>query len=213
MQWKTRCPYRSLEANYPAQINDVKAAVRWLKANAVQYRLNANKIASWGGSAGGNLSALLGTTADVAELEGSSLGNANQSSRVVATVDWFGPINFLTMDDQAKAQGFTTNTNSASSPESTLMGAPVQTIPDKVATANAMTYITKDDAAFYIQHGTADRNIPTKQSLDLYNALVAVKGAENVKFDLIQGAGHGGPQFSDPANMAKILAFLDKYLQ
>lgn len=203
----------SSEAKYPAQINDAKAAVRWLKANATQYRLNADKFASWGGSAGGNLSSLLGTTADVAELEVIELGNSEQSSRVVASVDWFGPINFLTMDSQAKAQGFTINTDSSSSPESMLIGAAVQTVPEKVATANAMTYISKDDAAFYIQNGTADKNIPAQQSLDLYNAIVAVKGADNVLYDLIQGAGHGGSQFTQADNMAKIFAFLDKYLQ
>ena len=203
----------SSEAIYPAQINDAKTAVRWLKANAAQYRLNPEKIASWGGSAGGNLASLLGTTADVAALEGSDLGNADKSSKVIASVDWFGPINFLTMDAQAQAQGFTINTNSASSPESKLMGAPVQTIPEQVATANAMTYATADDAAFYIQNGTADKNIPAQQSVDLYNTMLAVKGADNVKYDSIQGAGHGGAQFTQADNMAKIFTFLDKYLQ
>ena len=203
----------SSEAKYPAQINDVKAAVRWLKANSAQYRLNADKVASWGGSAGGNLSALLGTTAGVDSLEGSDLGNSSQSSRVVASVDWFGPINFLTMDAQAQTQGFSINTNSSSSPESMLMGAAVQTVPEKVATANAMTYATSDDAAFYIQNGTADKNIPAQQNVDMYNAMVAVKGAENVKYDSLQGAGHGGAQFTEATNMAKIFTFLDKYLQ
>jgi dipeptidyl aminopeptidase/acylaminoacyl peptidase len=203
----------SSEAKYPAQINDAKAAVRWLKANAAQYRLNTEKVASWGGSAGGNLSSLLGTTSGVAELEGADLGNSNQSSKVIASVDWFGPINFLTMDSQAQAQGFTINTNSSSSPESMLMGAPVQTVPDKVATANAMAYATKDDAAFYIQNGTADKNIPAQQSVDLYNKMIIVKGLDNVKYDSIQGAGHGGAQFTQADNMAKIFAFLDKYLQ
>lgn len=203
----------SSEAKYPAQINDAKAAVRWLRANAVKYRLNADKVASWGGSAGGTLSSLLGTTAGVAALEGSDLGNSSQTSRVVASVDWFGPINFLTMDAQASSQGFTINTDSSSSPESMLMGAAIQTVPGKVATANAMTYATSDDAAFYIQNGTEDKNIPAQQSLDLYNKMLSVKGADNVKHDLIQGAGHGGSLFTQSDNMAKIFTFLDKYLQ
>ncbi|MEI6143785.1 MAG: alpha/beta hydrolase, partial [Mariniphaga sp.] len=130
------------EAKFPAQIQDCKAAVRFLKANATKYKLNPDKMGSWGGSAGGNLASMLGTSSGVTELEGASLGNSSFSSKVIATVDWFGPINFLTMDAEAAALGFTINTNSASSPESTLMNAAVQTIPDQVAKANPTTYIT-----------------------------------------------------------------------
>ena len=201
------------EAKYPAQIEDCKAAVRFLLANATKYNLNPDKIGSWGASAGGNLSSLLGTTSGVSELEGASLGNSSYSSKVIASVDWFGPINFLTMDAEASALGFTINTNSASSPESQLIGAAVQTVPEKVAKANAANYITTDDAAFFIQVGSMDRNIPYTQSLNLYNALKPVKGAENVTYELLEGAGHGGSQFSSAANLAKVVAFFEKYLK
>jgi acetyl esterase/lipase len=201
------------EARYPAQIEDCKAAVRFLRANAAKYNLNPDKIGSWGASAGGNLSSLLGTTSGVNELEGASLGNSSYSSKVIASVDWFGPINFLTMDAEASALGFTINTNSASSPESQLIGAAVQTVPEKVAKANAANYITTDDAAFFIQVGSMDRNIPYTQSLNFYSALKPVKGAENVTFELLEGAGHGGSQFSSAANLAKVVAFFEKYLK
>jgi acetyl esterase/lipase len=201
------------EAKYPAQIEDCKAAVRFLRANAAKYNLNPDKIGSWGASAGGNLSSLLGTTSGIAELEGASLGNAEFSSKVIASVDWFGPINFLTMDAEASALDFTINTNSASSPESQLIGAAVQTVPEKVAKANAANYITTDDAAFFIQVGSMDRNIPYTQSLNLYNALKPVKGTENVTYELLEGAGHGGSQFSSAANLAKVVAFFEKYLK
>ena len=82
------------EAKYPAQINDAKAAVRFLRANAAKYNLNPDKFGAWGASAGGNLVSLLGTTCGVTELEGADLGNADQSSCVQAVVDWFGPIDF-----------------------------------------------------------------------------------------------------------------------
>ncbi|NWJ50424.1 MAG: alpha/beta hydrolase [Bacteroidetes bacterium] len=203
----------SEEARFPAQIQDCKAAIRFLRANATKYKLNPDKIASWGASAGGNLSALLGTSGDIPELEGSELGNSSFSSRVTASVDWFGPINFLTMDAEAATLGFTIGTNSERSPESKLMGAAVQTIPDLVAKANPTTYITKDDAAFLIQVGDTDRNIPYTQSKNFYNALVAVKGSANVDFELLKGAGHGGPQFSSISNMNKLIAFLNKYLK
>jgi len=201
------------EAKFPAQIEDCKAAVRFLRANAAKYNLNPDKIGSWGASAGGNLSSLLGTTSGITELEGASLGNAGFSSKVVASVDWFGPINFLTMDAEASALGFTINTNSASSPESQLIGAAIQTVPEKVAKANPTTYVSADDAAFFIQVGSMDRNIPYTQSLNFYNALKPVKGAENVTYELLEGAGHGGSQFSSAANLVKVVAFFEKHLK
>jgi acetyl esterase/lipase len=201
------------EAKFPAQIQDCKAAVRFLRANAAKYKLNPDKIASWGASAGGNLSALLGTSGGVTELEGSELGNSSFSSAVLVSVDWFGPINFLSMDTEASALGFTLTTNSASSPESMLMGAAIQTIPSQVAKANPTTYISADDAAFFIQVGDADRNIPYTQSKNFYNALVPVIGTEHAYFELLAGAGHGGSQFTATSNMEKVVAFLDKYMK
>jgi len=203
----------SSEAQYPAQIQDCKAAVRFLRANATKYNLNPDKIGSWGASAGGNLSSLLGTTSGISELEGASLGNSSYSSKVIASVDWFGPINFLTMDAEATALGFTINTNSSTSPESKLMGAAVQTIPTQVAKANPSNYVTSDDAAFFIQVGSMDRNIPYTQSLNFYNALKTVKGSSDVSYELLDGAGHGGSQFSASSNMAKVTAFFNKYLK
>lgn len=201
------------EAKFPAQIEDCKAAVRYLRANAATYNINADKFASWGGSAGGNLASLLGTSGGVADLEGTVGGNTTFSSKVIATVDWFGPINFLKMDEEATALGFTLNTNSASSPESALMGAAIQTIPDQVAKANPTTYITSDDAAFFIQVGSLDRNIPYTQSLNFYNSLKTTLGDSKVSYELIDGAAHGGSKFTATTNIAKVIAFLDKYLK
>lgn len=201
------------EAKFPAQIEDCKAAVRFLRANAAKYRLNPDKIGSWGASAGGNLSALLGTSAGIAELEGTGLGNSSYSSKVIACVDWFGPINFLTMDEEASVLGFTIRTNSDLSPESQLIGKAIQSAPELVKKANPETYITKDDAAFFIQAGSNDRNIPYTQSRNFYDALKKVLGEDKVSFELLEGAGHGGPQFSAPENIEKVIAFFDKYLK
>ena len=132
----------SAEAKYPAQINDAKAAVRFLRANAAKYNLNPDKFGAWGASAGGSLVSLLGTTCGVAELEGADLGNADQSSCVQAVVDWFGPIDFLKMDEQFAGTSCPPNHNDASSPESQLVGAAIQTVPDLVKTTNPMNYIT-----------------------------------------------------------------------
>jgi acetyl esterase/lipase len=201
------------EAKYPAQINDVKAAVRFLRANATTYNLNPDKFGAWGASAGGSLVALLGTTCGVAELEGADLGNADQSSCVQAAVDWFGPIDFLKMDEQFAGTSCPQTHNDASSPESQLVGAAIQTVPDLVKTTNPTNYITPDDAPFFIQNGSADCNIPPIQSKNLADALSAVIGADKVTYMLIDGAGHGGAQFSTDANLALVIAFLDKYLK
>jgi len=201
------------EATYPAQIFDAKAAVRFLRANATKYNLNPNKFGAWGASAGGNLVALLGTTCGVAELEGAELGHADQSSCVQAVVDWFGPIDFLKMDEQFAGTSCPANHNESSSPESKLVGAPIQTVPDLVATTNPMNYITSDDAPFFIEHGTADCNIPPTQSKNLADALSAVIGTDRVTYVSLEGAGHGRPQFETAENLQLVINFLNKYLK
>jgi acetyl esterase/lipase len=201
------------EATYPAQIFDAKAAVRFLRANATKYNLNPDKFGAWGASAGSNLVALLGTTCGVAELEGTELGHADQSSCVQAVVDWFGPIDFLKMDEQFAGTSCPANHNEASSPESKLVGAAIQTVPDLVATTNPMNYITADDAPFFIENGTADCNIPPAQNKNLADALSAVIGADKVTYVSMEGVGHGGSQFETAENLQLVINFLNKYLK
>jgi acetyl esterase/lipase len=203
----------SNEATHPSQINDAKAAVRFLRANAAKYNLNPDKFGAWGASAGGNLASLLGTTCGVVELEGADLGNADQSSCVQAAVDWFGPIDFLKMDEQFAGTSCSANHNDASSPESKLVGAPIQTVPDVVTTTNPMNYITPDDAPFFIENGTADCNIPPAQNKNFADALSAVIGADKVSYTSLEGAGHGGSQFETAENLQQVISFLDQYLK
>lgn len=203
----------SSEAIYPAQIYDAKAAVRFLRANAEKYQLNPDKFGAWGASAGGSLVSLLGTTCGVAELEGEELGNAEQSSCVQAVIDWFGPIDFLKMDEQFAGTSCPQSHDAANSPESMLVGAAIQTVPELVATTNPMNYITADDAPFFIENGTADCNIPPAQNKNLADALSAVIGADNVTYVSLEGAGHGGSQFETSDNLNLVIGFLDKYLK
>ena len=102
----------SRQSPFPAQIEDCKAAIRWLRANAKTYNLDTERFGVWGASSGGHLSALLGTSGDVKDLEGTQ-GETDPSSRVQAVVDWFGPT------DVAKMGGMHDNTDS---PESTPPG-------------------------------------------------------------------------------------------
>lgn len=206
------------EAIFPAQINDIKAAIRFLRANATTYNLDPNKFATWGGSAGGSLSALAGTSGDVVALQDDSLGNADQSDRVQAAVDWFGPIYFSLMDQQFADLGLTPKmgaTSSSSSPESAYLGATVGTTEAEAAVtaASPQTYISADDPAFMIQHGTADTNIPITQSIDFSKLLTDTLGADKVIFEQLEGAGHGTSEFSTAENVAKVLDFLDSQLK
>jgi len=205
------------EAIFPAAVEDVKAAVRWLRASADTYNLDPDRFAAWGGSAGGNLAAMLGTSGDVAEFDNPDLGNENVSSRVQAVVDQFGPLDFLQMDTQFATDdgcpASAENHDAANSPESMYLGAEIQTVPELAATANPITYVTDDDPPFFIQHGTADCNVPPAQSQQLYDALVGVIGEENVTLTFIDGAGHATSEFRTAENVAAVIAFLDEALQ
>jgi fermentation-respiration switch protein FrsA (DUF1100 family) len=152
---------------------------------------------------------MLGTTCDVAEMEGAELGNADQSSCVQAVVDWFGPIDFLAMDAQFAGTECPATHDAADSPESMLVGAPIQTVPEVVATTNPMNYIDATDAPFLIQHGSADCNIPPVQGKNLADAL----GADKATYTLIDGAGHGGGPFATPENLQLVLDFLNQHLK
>jgi acetyl esterase/lipase len=112
----------SQHALFPAQIEDCKAAIRWLRAHASEYRLDPNRFAAWGSSAGGHFAAMLGTTGDTQQFDVG--GNLDQPSRVQAVVDYFGPTDFLQMDAHRLPNGQVHDL--ANSPESELIGGPIQ---------------------------------------------------------------------------------------
>jgi acetyl esterase/lipase len=204
------------EARFPALVQDVKAAVRWIRANAQYYQLDPARIAAWGGSAGGYLSAMLGTSAGIPELEDLSLGNPNQPCNVQAVVTWFGPTNFLNMDDYLAASGLVPpaelSHNSENSPESLLLGAKITEIPDLVKAANPETYIRPDAPPFFFQHGTLDPVVPVQHSIDFATRLKQVIGLDKVFLDLLEGAVHADPRFESPENVHRVLDFLDRFV-
>ncbi len=196
------------EAKFPSQINDVKAAIRWIRANAEKYTLNSEKIAVWGDSAGGNLAALIGTSGNVKELEDLSMGNPTQSSRVDAVVDWYGPINFLTLGDQLQR-----NMQNDRRSNSSYIGKTRDEAPELYMAASPETYIRPDNPPFFIQHGNADKIIPLRQSIDFAVKLENVLGKNKVFFQIIDGANHLDDKFTTPENINKVLDFLDRYLK
>lgn len=156
------------KAQWPAQIHDVKAAVRWLRANASTYGLDPNRFAAWGDSAGGHLSAMLGVSGGVPELEGDE-GNPGYSSRVQAVADWFGPADLTTM--QAQTIPFGQSHDGETAPEAKLLGCAIPACPEKARAASPVSYVSADSPPFLFQHGELDHLVPYGQSVELRDAL------------------------------------------
>lgn len=186
---------------FPAPIHDCKAAVRWLRANAVKYGLDARRVGVWGASAGGHLAALLGTSAGVQDLE-RDLGNAGYSSRVEAVVDYFGPT------DLARWRPTADSSANEKLSESRMMGFDVVKYPERAARGNPITYISKDDPEFFIGHGQADKLVPVSQSELLHAALVKTGVAS--RLHIVPGAGHSVPGLGLDA---EVRAFFDRCLK
>lgn len=205
------------EAKFPALIHDIKAAIRWIRANAKEYLFDPERIATWGGSAGGYQSLMAGVSADVPELDDPSLGNADLPCHVQAVVDWFGPTDFLKMDKQLMESGMAPETgrehNGSDSPESLLLGKQITLIPNVVRSANPETYIHPNVPPLLIQHGTRDNIVPHQQSVNFAAKIRELCGSDRVVLELLEGAGHGDPMFESTDNLKKVFEFLDKFLK
>ena len=203
----------SEEATFPAAIIDVKAAIRWLRAHAGEYQLDPARFAAWGHSAGGTLAALAGTSGGVAALAGPDPQNADQSDRLQAVVDWYGPISFLLTDRDFRVAGI--RRTSAEGPQSFLsqyLGAPLREVPGEVKAADPITYVTSDDPPTLIEHGTADGTVPYPQSQRFAKALAAGIGADQVTLRIFSGAGHVDPVFFEQGHVNEVLDWLDAQL-
>jgi len=204
------------EAIFPALVHDVKAAIRWVRANAANFLFDPARIAVWGGSAGGYLSLIAGVSANVPALDDPALGNADQPCHVQAVVDWFGPTDFLKMDAQLAESGMAPPPAFAhsgpNSPESLLLGRQITEIPDLVHDANPETYLHVGAPPFFIQHGDRDDTVPHQQSARFAACAHVLLGKEKVRFELLPGARHADPAFAAPQNVQKVLAFLDQAL-
>ncbi len=179
----------SSQVKFPGQLHDIKAAIRWLRANAAKYRLDANHIGIAGDSSGGWTTAMAAVTGDAPEMEG-SVGTTGVSSAVQAAVAFYPPTNFTTMDfwSLRKCEGQACH-DSEASPESRLLGCAIQTCPEKVKAASPMTYITPADPPLMILHGDSDQSVPHNQGEELYMALN--KACKDALFISLPKAPHG----------------------
>ena len=188
-------------APFPAQIADVKTAIRWVRAIAPRHGIDGRRIGLWGASSGGHLAALAGLTADgfFTPLDAPYRGS---SSAVQAVVDGYGPIDFLQMDAHRPPPGTRSQdpenlglprpdmrSQDADSYESLLLGAPIATCPDRVREASPLTYVHAGAPPFLILHGSSDTTVAPHQSELLFEAL---SGAGNdATLVLVEGLGHG----------------------
>lgn len=193
------------DAIFPAQIEDVKAAVRWLRANAGRYKLDAKRFAAWGSSAGGHLVALLGVTGEVGDFDKGA--NLDQSSRVQAVVDYYGPADFMRFVNTPGYESHRTR----NSPENLLVGGIISEQPELAARVSPVTYVTPEDPPYFIVHGDADPTVPINQSESLHAALRKAKVESTLV--VIPGGRHGGPEFSAPDLLQRIEAFLARSLK
>jgi acetyl esterase/lipase len=168
--------------------------------------LNPSRFAAWGTSAGGHLVALLGVTGDTKQFDVGE--HLDQSSAVQAVADWFGPTDFLRMNQQAGDLGAMDH-ETPDSPESQLIGGPIREHPDKVRRASPLPYVSGGDAPFLIVHGDKDPLVAHAQS-GLLQAELQRAGV-SVEFYTVKGAGHG--KFTDPQVDALLDTFLARHLK
>jgi acetyl esterase/lipase len=189
-------------AKFPAQIYDCKGAVRWLRANADKYNLDADRIGILGASAGGHLGLLLATTAGNPKMEGDVGGNLNFSSKVQCVCAFYPPtdLNRLVSDPKTRT--------SPNGLVAKLLGGAVADNVDKADFASPINYVTKDCPPIFLMHGGADTLVPPDQSEVFYTALQ--KAGVDSQLIIVPGKGHGF--IAPPEDAPKIYQFFQKHL-
>jgi acetyl esterase/lipase len=198
-------------AKWPAQIQDCKLAVRWIRANAAQYHVDPNRIAAWGGSAGGHLAACLGTMVDVPAYEGDG-GYPGVSSTVQAVVDFYGPVDLSNPSDYSSS-----NYNMPKLIQS-LFGVPFATNPDLWKSGSPLFYVKAGDPPMLIIHGDSDKTVPLAQSV-AFDAALTKAGVPH-QFIIVKNADHGFVPVpgttTDPSKTGiyhAVSVFLAKYIK
>ena len=181
------------KAKWPAQIHDGKAAIRWIRGNAERYGMDPERIAIFGTSAGGHLAALIGTTGDNPELEGTLGKHLGQSSRVSCAVEFFGPTDLLAKPKVSLLQRLQRLKGGKKGKDKKqverLLGGTGANVEDAARQASPLYHVSPDDPPFLIAHGTRDRTVPIDQSIRFHQALL--KAGVPSTFIKVEGAGHG----------------------
>jgi acetyl esterase/lipase len=186
---------------FPAQIEDVKCAVRWLRANAEKYHVDPNRIGVTGGSAGGHLSLLVGVTGHESKFEGTG-GNSGVSSQVQAVVNYFGPTDLPHLHATSKP---------AAGVVELLMNGPPDSSPEQYKAASPVTYVSKDAPPTLTIHGTADPVVPVDQATEFDTAMKKA-GAQHEML-LLEGEKHGFTQKGYQTAAEAAYKFFDQHLK
>jgi uncharacterized protein len=194
----------STVAPFPAQVHDIKAAIRFLRARAARYGYRADRIAIAGASAGGHLAALVGTTNGSEELEGTIGNHLEQSSDVQAIVDYFGPTNFMTILSQSTAHGHEVREPALQQ----LLGGQPNDKPDLARLGSPVTHVDAKDPPLLVIHGDQDPQVPINQSHELHGKYKEFN--RRVRFEVVHGGAHGGSKFYDDQLLNIVQDFLDK---
>jgi len=195
------------QAPFPAQIEDCKAAVRWLRAHAAEHGLDPERFGAWGHSAGGHLVALLGTSGGVEKLEGTVGGNLGVSSRVQAVSDYAGPTDISKFWTQAGPENVFWQMKGSSYFDRLFGEGPFEDHPDLVRLANPIEYVSADDPPFQIFHGVKDVLVPVGQA-ELLVAALEAKGVA-CEYTPLPTMGHGFGQLQ----YRETFKFFQKHLQ
>lgn len=185
---------------FPAQVHDVKAAVRWMKQHAKEYRIDPDRIGAVGFSAGAHLALMLGVTSPADGLEGETPAGS-PDSRIRAVVNYFGPVDLAATDIPEVSKPLVRD----------FLGATAIERPDLAARASPRSYITRDDPPILTFQGTKDPLVPHTQAVELAEAMTAAEVPGRV--ELLVGAGHGWGGDLVPHTAGEMFAFLDQHLK
>lgn len=191
-------------APLPAQVHDIKGAIRFLRANAADYGFDADRIGVTGVSSGAHLAALVGLTNDSPPHEGEVGGNLSVSSDVQAVVSYFGASNLTSILAQSTPLGL----NVREPALELLLGGSVDDKVDLARFGSPVFQVDADDPPLLLLHGDQDPQMPINQSLELFG--VAKDNALDVAFIPVHGAAHGGDAFFDADRTALVAEFLGR---
>ena len=194
----------STEARFPAQIHDIKAAVRFLRAHAGKWKLT-KKILIAGDSAGGHLAALAGVSGGSTELEGDIGNDCGQSSGVQGIISFCGGANLTTILRQSTPHGLSVRVPALE----LLLGGQPEDVPALARLASPVFHVDRNDPPLLLLHGDQDPQMPVNQSLEMCGAYKKVNA--HVQLEVVHGAVHGGPMFYDAERMSVVKKFLRRH--
>lgn len=190
-------------APFPAQVHDIKAAIRWLRQHAAAHQLDPDRVVITGSSAGGHLAALVGVSNGVAELEGAVGEHRDVSSDVQGIVSWFGAANLSTILGQSTEHGLSVRVPAL---QLLLRGQPDER-PELARLASPVSHVDAKDPPLLLIHGDADPQMPIAQSYELLRAYQ--KARNQVELVIVPGGVHGGRGFFEPERLTQVAAFIN----